>query len=311
MTEPAADSPSSPPLRIGIDPGSAHVGLVATLGAEPPLTLLHREVLDVGHHVELPAPRTGTRRNGQAWTQTHRRVVDGDDVADLCDRVLARCLEICAGAGVEPPDAIVITEHVENVFLPEDKPGAHRAIATAIQRSAWIAGEIRATLRAAGFKQIRKTQQASSRAKVCGRDPEKRGGSASGERIKAAVRARILDWPERTVDHERDAAVLCLWDAMPAPAPGKRKRRRTAEGAATAGAPPQTATGVSPTASPRRRAPAAPPRPEVACTCGRDPTLRGRHPLPCAKATAAKRTAARTGPSREVKRILEMARWVG
>jgi len=207
VTKPAL----APTRRIAIDPGSAHLGVVVSEGDAPPLRLLYRATLDVGEMRPLAKPKTGTRRDGTPWTMTHRRSVTSEHVAMLCLKVLDICREHDVTRG--------ITEHVEHVFLdPEKTIAAHRSQATALSRSSWVAGEIRGTLRAAGIEMAPGVPQASARARVVGRKKGVRGGS-SPERIPEAVRRGFVDWPAEAGEHERDAAVLALYDATPVDAP--------------------------------------------------------------------------------------------
>lgn len=192
--------------RAGIDPGSAYVGLVISQGDAAPLRALHRERIEVGEMVPLKVPRTGIRQTtGVPWEQTHRRSVNGEHVDAVTEQVVLTCQMHRVRRA--------IIEHVDNVFLDGLDPKAHSSVATQLARSAWLEGSIRKGLRAIGVEVI-EARQASVRARVAGRSLGKRGGS-SPERIPDAVCRGFPDWPAESDQHERDAALLCLFDVMP------------------------------------------------------------------------------------------------
>lgn len=239
-------------IRLGVDPGSAHVGLVITAGDAVPLRLLHRETIEVGTVVPLATPRTGVRRDGTPWTMSHHRVITGEDVA----RIASRCVELAREHGVER----VLTEHVNDVFLRDFPERSHTSRATCINRATWVEGEIRGELRALGFDVAEGIRMVSARARV----RPARGATATG--LPAAIQAGIDGWPERSGEHERDAAVLCLYDVLPPRVSGRRKLGEPR--------PPK------PAKVPRVREAKPPPEPAGPCRhCGHEG--RGRHRRGC------------------------------
>lgn len=277
-------TPPPPPRRIGIDPGSAHLGLVVAEGDAAPLRLLHRATLDVGEMRPRAVPISGVRKDGTTWTQTHRRVVTTEHVALLSLKVLDICREHDVTRAV--------IEHVEHVFLDPDKStAAHRSQATALNRSSWVAGDIQGTLRAAGIEVV-VVPQATARARAVGRSKGRRGGS-SPERIPDAVRRGFVDWPAEAGEHERDAAVLAIYDVTPAssppavvpgqPAPPPKPRaprtKKDPEQGAD-GEPVKRKRTPPPAWRAASRLPIVPreSRAERGCTC---PTSRGRHGRGC------------------------------
>lgn len=210
-------------IRAGIDVGSAFTAIAIGEGDETPLELLHLQICEVGEMIERAKPRSGVRKDGSSWTQTHRRSVTGAHV----DAVAASMLAACVEHGVQR----VRIEHVNDVFLDAGNVGAHASQATQLARSSWVEGSIRATLRGAGIEVFEVTQ-ASARARVVGRAQGVRGGSSS-ERIPEAVARGFRNWPPVTVDHERDAGLICLYDVTPEPASRvARPRALRAEGGA-------------------------------------------------------------------------------
>lgn len=241
-------------IRLAVDPGSAYVGVVVAEGDALPLRLLHRETIEAGRVVPLAVPRTGTRKDGTAWTQTQHRILTGDDVA----RIAQRCVELARTYNVDR----VLTEHVNDVFLKAFPEGSHTSRATAINRATWIEGEIRGELRASGFEVAEGVRMVTARARV----RRAKGATAGG--IPAAIFAGIDGWPLGSTEHERDAAVLCLYEVTP-----ERPRR-----------PYRTPKPPAPPPEPRpAREPKPPPPPPVPAGpcrhCGHQG--RGRHRRGC------------------------------
>lgn len=196
--------------RAGIDSGSRWIGLVISDGAAAPLALVHRATIEIGELELLDKPVK--RKDGS--TKTHRRVITGAEAARVAALVRALCIE----HGVQR----AITEQVRDVFLnPADSNAAHRAQASAVNKTSWVLGRIQATLEAAGIEVPEGVNQASARARVAGRSKGRRGGS-SPERIPEACRRGFKDWPEEAGEHERDAAILCLYDVTPARVPAPK-----------------------------------------------------------------------------------------
>jgi hypothetical protein len=190
-------------IRMGIDPGSARIGVVVTTGDDAPLDLLYVTTYEVGEVVPLARPRTGVRENGTVWTQTTRRSVTGEHVDALVDRIM----DDVDRYGVER----VILEHIDTVYLETLPAKSHSSRATQIARSTWIEGELRRSLVHARISTEQVTVT-SARARVVGRGS--RGGSGA-ERIPAVVARGYANWPVSSDQHERDAAVLCLYDVTP------------------------------------------------------------------------------------------------
>lgn len=196
--------------RAGIDSGSRWIGIVISDGDAAPLALVHRATIELGEEVPLDKPV----KRADGTMKTHRRVITGAEAA----RVAALLRALCVEHGVQR----AITEQVRDVFLnPEDSHAAHRAQASAVNKTSWVLGRIQATLEAAGIEVPEGVNQASARARVAGRSKGRRGGS-SPERIPEACRRGFVDWPDEAGEHERDAAILCLYDVTPARVPAPK-----------------------------------------------------------------------------------------
>lgn len=210
-TTPAPVAPAPrPPVtaRIGIDPGSTYVGLVVLLGAAPPFRCAMADTVRVGELVPLAQPKGG---------QTHRWAVTGDHVARVADHVR----DVCREHGVTR----AVLEHVEQVYLPKDGPG-NQSIATAINRTTWVEGEIRATLRAVGVECAQVTRTAW-RGRLL---PPRRGDTTEG--LREAIAAHVEGYPRDADEHAADACGVALADALPereAPAGRKRATQRRGE----------------------------------------------------------------------------------
>lgn len=195
------------PRVAGLDPGSAHVGLVIGEGSAAPLRCLIARTIDVGERVALARPRTGTRPDGTTYTTTHRHTVTAEHVDACASAVVAELVR----AGVTR----LAIEHADTVRMDPKHAAAHSSIATAMARQAWIAGVIGERARVLGIDVLR-VGASTWRGAVAGRG--QRGGDGA-ERIPAAIAAGYVGWTAGD-EHALDAAGVVLWLVRPAePAP--------------------------------------------------------------------------------------------
>lgn len=197
-------------VTLGVDPGSAWVGVVALRGA--PAEAVLQRTYEVGERVPLARPKqVGTH------VHTHRRSIEQHHVDALAAAVVAHAAEVGATrAVVEQIDAVHFRADVD--------PTVAASMATALLRTTWIATTIAAALRAAGLE-VHGVTQASARASVVGRAPGKRGGS-SPELIPSAVAAQVTGWDPRADEHALDAAVYALWGMRQGEAGVRRRAPR-------------------------------------------------------------------------------------
>lgn len=207
---------STGPRVAGLDPGSAHVGLVIAEGERAPLRLVVARTLDVGERVERARPLTGTRPDGTTYVSTHRHTVTAEHVDAVAGAVVAELLR----HGV----ARLVIEHADTVRMDPRNPSAHTSIATAMARQAWVDGVIGERARAAGIA-VERVAAVTWRGAVAGRSGR---GGAGAERIPAAVLAGVVGWTGHD-EHALDAAGLCLWAVRePEPPPAPRVPRERA-----------------------------------------------------------------------------------
>jgi hypothetical protein len=191
-------------IIAGIDPGSSHLGLCIAEGIEAPLRCIHRETLPVGQEVALKTPRK-VMRDGKEILITTRHSLTDELVDALCVQVVAILLE----RGVHR----VVIEAIDSVHMSPSAAGANSAIMTAINRTTWVAHEMRAACRAAKLD-VTTVAAATWRSRVAGRSKGQRGGEAA-EKIPWAVWSGFIDWPATSDEHQRDAAGLCLYLVTP------------------------------------------------------------------------------------------------
>lgn len=258
------------PRLAGIDPGSGHLGLViAAPGTTKPLRLVLAQTFPVGERVLLKKPRK-IQRGDETITLTTRHSLTQEMVESLTAKIVGTLLE----HGVTR----LAIEHVEAVHIAANSASQASSIATSLIRTSWLDTLIGERARAAGI-QVERVKGPTWRAAVAGR---KRKGGAGAELIPGAVMAGIEGWPTASDPHERDAAGVCLWLAMPAhEAPAPRPRQPKAEGPRKR-APKPAGSPLPPSyyvRLERLRKSTAEKRAATGCTCGNN--RRGRHRSGC------------------------------
>lgn len=196
-----AAAPVEPPAprgpRVGgIDPGAHWVAVTVAEGEAAPLAYVASRVFDVGRLVALPKPKVTKRKDGTQHSQTHRRVIEDEDV----DALLADVLRYLRGLGVER----VVVERATHFY------GSGGAQAAGLARAQWVGGELAGALRVAGAR-VETVSSATWR-----------GAAKKSVRAKdwrAAVVAGLMGWPSPMPgEHAVDAAGAALY-AVTKPAP--------------------------------------------------------------------------------------------
>ena len=219
------------PCVAGIDPGSRAIGLAIV---DSTGRLVHRETLTIGHEVHLDKPAT----SATGAVRTHKRVIDAADVAAL----LLAVILILRRFDVRR----VVLEWIKDARVTTTSAGLASSVATHLVRAQWIGGAVHGLCLASDPAiEVRTVIARTWFARVTGAKTMK------GRRgvVAPIVEAR---WPELVGgdEHQRDAAGLLAWDAMPPPAPpAPPKPRARAVVVLAGGAPVEPAAPKLPRAS--------------------------------------------------------------
>ena len=243
--------------RMGIDPGSSHVGLVI-VGSDG--RVLHRCTLDVGHNELLPKPKVIKRFDGTSYEKTTTHVVSVVDVENL----IADIDELVEKFQVQK----AVIEWITNARVSSPNPALAASIATQIARSQWIGGGVHLWLRAKTDVTVELVTQKIWSTRVTGTTSKGRRGA-----IALTIESK---WPELIGDNEhvRDAAGCVLYTMTPEP----EKRVREARKAAAEGKPVRRAHHTSEGKSAWHEARAAErksAREAAGCKCGPGPHRKG------------------------------------
>lgn len=234
---------------LGIDCGG-HTSLTVldTSAARP--RFVHTETLRIGHDELRKKPRLITPSDGrEPYMLTHRTVVDDADVDARLPEIEALILLHSVRR--------VIFERVRYASLPAD-PRAAASIATHLL----YASEVRRAARDLAMRlgcQVVNVTAGAWRWIACGLITGTRAKLKARSFLATKIPELVEGWPERSDDHQRDAAGLVLWDIEMA-------RRVAGDAGATRRCAMILKGGIvarAPSTEPRVR-PGVPPRP-----CGR------------------------------------------
>jgi hypothetical protein len=204
------------PTVCGIDPGSRAIGLAIVDPATG--ALVHRATFTIGREVALPKPRIVKRADGSEHTRTHTRVIAAEDVAGLVSEVIVT---------VRKHDVRrVVLEWIEHARISGTAALA-ASQATNIARAQWVGGALHGALLALDDPpvEVRLVTARTWTARATGAKNTKGRRGA----IAPVVEARFPELVGAD-EHERDAAGLLVWDAMPPKKP-RAARVRTSKGA--------------------------------------------------------------------------------
>ena len=188
-----------PPCRIGIDPGSSHIGvaIVDSTGS-----LVHHETIPVGHEEPLPKPRIIQRSDGSTIERTTRHLVSQDDV----ENAVAAIDELLTRFGVTR----AIIEWVTFARMGSDAIMSS-SIASRIAQSQWIGGALHAWCASKENPDI-------DTSLVVAREWTVKVTKAARTKGRRGAIAPVIEtrWPSICGgdEHQRDAAGCVLWDIL-------------------------------------------------------------------------------------------------